>query len=78
MNSWTSAIPAAPSNSGTRSLTVGAYRSYTSTLTYTVPASAFQTDVSQWNILKLTLVSGSSGDGYLSPGVAFDCIDLLT
>jgi rhamnogalacturonan endolyase len=78
VNSWTSAIPAAPSNSGTRSLTVGAYRSYTSTLTYTVPASAFQTDVSQWNILKLTLVSGSSGDGYLSPGVAFDCIDLLT
>lgn len=78
VNSWTSAIPAAPSNSGTRSLTVGAYRSYTSTLTYAVPASAFQTDVSQWNILKLTLVSGSSGDGYLSPGVAFDCIDLLT
>jgi rhamnogalacturonan endolyase len=77
VNGWTSAIPAAPANSGTRSLTVGAYRSFTSTSTYAVPASAFQTDVSQWNILKLTLVSGSSGDGYLSPGVAFDCIDLL-
>ncbi|MBB4750610.1 rhamnogalacturonan lyase B N-terminal domain-containing protein [Actinoplanes lobatus] len=77
VNGWTSAIPAAPGNSGTRSLTVGAYRSYTSTLTYAVPASAFQTDTAQWNVLKLSVVSGSSGDGYLSPGLAFDCIDLL-
>ncbi|GLY04535.1 hypothetical protein Acsp01_49140 [Actinoplanes sp. NBRC 101535] len=77
VNSWTSSIPAAPSSSGTRSLTVGAYRSYTAFLTYTVPASAFLTDTSQWNILKLNVVSGSSGDGYLSPGLAFDCIDLI-
>lgn len=77
VNNWTSAIPAAPGNSGTRSLTVGAYRSFTSTVTYSIPASAFQTDTSQWNILKLTLVSGSTGDVYLSPGVAFDCLDLL-
>ncbi|MEV6343143.1 rhamnogalacturonan lyase B N-terminal domain-containing protein [Actinoplanes sp. NPDC051851] len=78
VNSWTSSIPTAPSNSGTRSLTVGAYHSYLTTLSYTVPASAFQTDTSQWNILKLTVVSGSSGDTYLSPGVAIDCIDLLS
>ena len=78
VNSWTSAIPAAPSNAGTRSLTVGAYRSFTSTLTYPIPASAFQTDTTQWNILKLSVVSGSTGDTYLSPGLAFDCLDLLT
>ncbi|GAA4945995.1 hypothetical protein [Actinoplanes utahensis] len=48
-----------------------------STLTYAILASAFQTDTSQWNILRLSVVSGSSGDTYLSPGVAFDCIDLL-
>ncbi|GLY21840.1 hypothetical protein [Micromonospora sp. NBRC 101691] len=47
-------------------------------LTCTAPASACQTDVSQWNVLKLALVSGSTGDTYPSPGVAFDCIDLLT
>jgi len=49
----------------------------TSMLTYAVPASAFPTDPSRWNVLKLSVASGSTGDTYLSPGVAFDCIDLL-
>jgi rhamnogalacturonan endolyase len=78
VNNWTSAAPAAPSSAKTRSLTVGTYREFNTLLTYTVPASAWQSDVSQWNILKLNIVSGSSGTGFLSPGSAFDCLDLLT
>lgn len=77
VNSWTSSIPSAPSFTSTRCLTVGTYREWNTTLTYTVPATAWQTDTTQWNVLKLNIVSGSSGTGYLSPGVAFDCLDLL-
>jgi rhamnogalacturonan endolyase len=77
INAWTSAIPAAPSSAKTRNLTVGTYREINTMLSYAVPASAFQTDVTQWNVLTLTIVSGSTGSGFLSPGAAFDCLDLL-
>jgi rhamnogalacturonan endolyase len=77
VNGWTSAAPAAPTSAKTRNLTVGTYRETNTTFTYTIPASAFQTDVTQWNQLKLNIISGSAGAGYLSPGVAYDCLDLL-
>ncbi|HEU6447070.1 MAG TPA: rhamnogalacturonan lyase B N-terminal domain-containing protein [Verrucomicrobiae bacterium] len=76
VNSWTASIPSAPSEPGTRSLTVGTYRENNVTYTFTVPSSAFQTDPNQWNILKLNVISGSSGSGYLSPGVSYDCVEL--
>lgn len=41
-----------------------------------MPASAFLT-AGQYNILKINIVSGSSGTSYLSPGVSLDCIDFL-
>ncbi|MEU4244834.1 rhamnogalacturonan lyase B N-terminal domain-containing protein [Actinoplanes sp. NPDC026619] len=78
VNSWTSAAPAAPASAKTRNLTVGTYREWNTTFTYSIPASAFQTDVTQWNQLKLNIISGSAGDGYLSPGVSYDCLDLLS
>jgi rhamnogalacturonan endolyase len=78
VNDWTSATPPAPSSAKTRSLTVGTYRGFNTLLTYTVPARAWQSDVSQWNVLRLNVISGSKGSGFLSPGVAFDCLDLLT
>ncbi len=77
VNDWTSAAPPAPSSAKTRSLTVGTYREVNTLLTYTVPARAWQSDVSQWNTLTLNVISGSAGPGFLSPGVAFDCLDLL-
>lgn len=43
---------------------------------YTVPASAFLATGS-WNILKITVISGSSGTTYLSPGMSLDCIELV-
>jgi rhamnogalacturonan endolyase len=77
VNDWTSRIPAAPTEPNTRTLTVGSYRGNNVTLTYSVPASAWQSDPGQYNVLKLTVVSGTSGSAYLSPGVSFDAIDLL-
>ncbi|MCT9081590.1 rhamnogalacturonan lyase B N-terminal domain-containing protein [Streptomyces fulvoviolaceus] len=77
INDWVSAIPSAPTQPNTRSLTTGSYRGNNHTFTFNVPSSAWKTDTSQYNILKLNIVSGSTGSAYLSPGTSFDCIDLL-
>ncbi|WP_137991521.1 rhamnogalacturonan lyase B N-terminal domain-containing protein [Streptomyces vilmorinianum] len=77
VNDWVSAIPSPPTQPSTRSLTTGSYRGNNHTFTFSVPASAWQTDPGQYNVLKLNIVSGSTGTGFLSPGTAIDCIDLL-
>ncbi|KUO07074.1 rhamnogalacturonan lyase B N-terminal domain-containing protein [Streptomyces sp. DSM 15324] len=77
VNDWVSAVPAAVAQPSTRSLTTGSYRGNNHTFTYQVPATAWKTDVSQENVLRISIVSGSSGTAYLSPGTSFDCIDLL-
>ncbi|MFC4467916.1 rhamnogalacturonan lyase B N-terminal domain-containing protein [Streptomyces xiangluensis] len=77
VNDWVSALPSAPSQPSTRSLTTGSYRGNNHTFTYNVPASAWKSDTGQYNVLKLNIVSGSSGSAFLSPGTSFDCMDLL-
>ncbi|MET9385154.1 rhamnogalacturonan lyase B N-terminal domain-containing protein [Streptomyces sp. NPDC002928] len=77
VNSWTSAIPSPPTQPSTRSLTVGSYRGNNVTFTYSVPASAWLTDTSQYNVLKIDVVSGSGTTSYLSAGTSIDAIDLL-
>ncbi len=77
VNDWVSSIPAAPSQPSTRSLTTGSYRGNNRTFTYSVPASAWKTDAGQYNVLKISIVSGSTGTAFLSPGTSFDCLDLL-
>ncbi|MFD5792591.1 rhamnogalacturonan lyase B N-terminal domain-containing protein [Streptomyces diastatochromogenes] len=76
-DTWTSAIPSPPTQPSTRSLTVGSYRGNNYTFTYSIPASAWLTDTSQYNVLKINVVSGSGTTGYLSAGTAIDAIDLL-
>ncbi|MFF6784618.1 rhamnogalacturonan lyase B N-terminal domain-containing protein [Streptomyces sp. NPDC012510] len=78
VNNWTSAIPSPPTQPNTRSLTNGSYRGNNHTFTYNVPASAWLTDTSQYNILKINVVSGSGSTSYLSAGTAIDAIDLLS
>jgi len=77
VNDWVSAVPTAPTQPNTRSLTTGSYRGNNHTFVFNVPSSAWRTDTSQYNVLKLNIVSGSSGTAYLSPGTSFDSIDLL-
>ncbi|MES5818717.1 rhamnogalacturonan lyase B N-terminal domain-containing protein [Streptomyces sp. RG80] len=76
-DTWTSAIPSPPTQPNTRSLTNGSYRGNNYTFTYSVPASAWLTDTSQYNILKINVVSGSGTTSYLSAGTSIDAIDLL-
>ncbi|MBT2424060.1 rhamnogalacturonase B precursor [Streptomyces sp. ISL-22] len=76
-DAWTSAIPSPPAQPNTRSLTNGSYRGNNHTFTYSVPASAWRTDTSQYNVLRIDVVSGSGATGYLSAGTAIDAIDLL-
>ena len=78
VNDWVSAIPTAPAQPSTRSLTTGSYRGNNHSFAYNVPSSAWKTDPHQYNVLKLTIVSGSGGTAFLSAGTSFDCIDLLT
>ncbi len=74
VNSWTSSIPTAAGEPGTRSLTVGSYRGNNHSYSWTVPASALKAGA---NTLVVHVVSGSTGTGYLSPGFAYDCVELL-
>ncbi|GHF76509.1 hypothetical protein GCM10018790_63160 [Kitasatospora xanthocidica] len=75
LNDWTSPVlPPSPEPS-TRSLTVGSYRGNNHTYAFTVPASALRPGT---NTLTVTVVSGSSGSRFLSPGFAYDCVELLT
>jgi len=78
VNDWVSAIPSPPTQPDTRSLTVGSYRGNNHTFTYSVPASAWLTDTSQYNVLKIDVVSGSGTTAYLSAGTSIDALDLLT
>jgi rhamnogalacturonan endolyase len=78
VNDWTSSIPSPPDQPGTRSLTVGSYRGNNHTFTYSVPASAWLTDTSRYNVLKINVVSGSGTTSFLSAGTSIDAIDLLT
>ncbi|MFJ9902242.1 rhamnogalacturonan lyase B N-terminal domain-containing protein [Streptomyces sp. NPDC101152] len=78
VNDWTSSVPSSPGQPSTRSLTVGSYRGNNHTFTYSVPASAWLTDTSQYNVLKINVVSGSGTTSFLSAGTSIDAIDLLT
>ncbi|MEU6143992.1 rhamnogalacturonan lyase B N-terminal domain-containing protein [Streptomyces sp. NPDC047081] len=76
-DTWTSAVPSPPTQPSTRSLTVGSYRGNNYTFSYSVPASAWLTDTSAYNTLKIYVASGSGTTSFLSAGTAIDAIDLL-
>ncbi|MFJ9964625.1 rhamnogalacturonan lyase B N-terminal domain-containing protein [Streptomyces avermitilis] len=77
-DTWTSAVPSPPTQPSTRSLTVGSYRGNNHTFTYSVPASAWLTDTSAYNTLKIYVASGSGATSFLSAGTSVDAVDLLT
>lgn len=77
VNSWASPLPAATTQASTRSLTVGTYRGNNVKLTYAVPQSAWVQSTSEWQVLTINIISGSSGTKFLSPGVSFDALELL-
>ncbi|ORY55495.1 rhamnogalacturonan lyase [Pseudomassariella vexata] len=77
VNDWASALPAATTQASTRSLTVGTYRGNNAMLTFTVPASAWVQSTSSWQVLTITVITGSTGSGYLSGGISVDAVDMI-
>jgi rhamnogalacturonan endolyase len=75
INSWTAPIPSASTQPTTRTLTIGSYRGNNTTFNYAIPASSL---VVGENVLSLGVASGSGSTAYLSAGIAYDAIDLVT
>lgn len=74
VNGWSSAVPASSTQPDSRSLTTGSYRGNNAMFSYTIPVE--QLLVGQ-NILTLAPASGKAGTTYLSPGYAYDALDLI-
>jgi rhamnogalacturonan endolyase len=74
VNGWVSANPSPSTQPSSRTLTVGTYRGNNTTYTFNIPASEL---VVGQNVLTLTAISGTAGTKYLSPGYAYDAIDLI-
>ncbi|KAJ5118412.1 epoxide hydrolase [Penicillium atrosanguineum] len=64
VNSYTGSIPSAPTNLNSRGVTRGAYRGLGEVYDVSIPAG---TIVAGTNTITISVVSGSSGDTYLSP-----------
>jgi rhamnogalacturonan endolyase len=73
VNGWTSPAPAASTQPSSRSLTIGTYRGNEALFTFNPPASAF---VAGTNTMTITVISGSGGTGFLSPGIAYDAVEM--
>ncbi|KAI0474734.1 polysaccharide lyase family 4 protein [Xylaria cf. heliscus] len=74
VNSYACSAPAAPTKIDSRGVTRGAYRGYGEIYECSVPAGTL---VSGTNTITINVISGSSGDTYLSPNVIFDAIELF-
>jgi rhamnogalacturonan endolyase len=73
VNGTALAGPAASAQPSSRSLTIGTYRGNNALYTYSVPASAF---VAGTNTMTITVISGSGGSGFLSPGISYDAVEM--
>ncbi|RAL13711.1 putative rhamnogalacturonase B [Aspergillus homomorphus CBS 101889] len=74
INSYTGTAPSAPTNLNSRGVTRGAYRGYGEVYDVSIPAG---TIVAGTNTITINVISGSSGDKYLSPNFIFDCVELF-
>ncbi|KAK5631592.1 hypothetical protein RRF57_007306 [Xylaria bambusicola] len=74
VNSFTCPAPVAPAKIDSRGVTRGAYRGYGEIYECSIPSGNLK---SGSNTITINVVSGSSGDAYLSPNVVFDAIELF-
>ncbi|KAL6705105.1 hypothetical protein ACN47E_007364 [Coniothyrium glycines] len=77
VNSWTAGLQADKGQGDTRSLTVGTYRGNNWIYEFNVPASAWTQSTREYQILKVSVISGKTSTGYLSPGYSVDAIDMI-
>ncbi|KAF2635580.1 rhamnogalacturonan lyase [Massarina eburnea CBS 473.64] len=77
VNSWAATLQSDKGQSDTRSLTVGTYRGNNYVYEFTVPQTAWTQSTSEYQTLKLSVISGKTSTGYLSPGISIDAIDMI-
>ncbi|KAH9897098.1 Rhamnogalacturonase B, N-terminal-domain-containing protein [Xylariomycetidae sp. FL2044] len=77
VNAWAATLQSDKGQGDTRSLTVGTYRGNNYIYEFTVPQSAWVQSTSEWQTLKLSVISGKTSTGWLSPGISVDCIDMV-
>ncbi|KAJ3042524.1 hypothetical protein HDV00_007058 [Rhizophlyctis rosea] len=73
VNSWSAANPAAPTNLDSRGVTRGGYRGLGEEYTFSIPSGTLKVGS---NTITIGVVSGSSGDTFLSPNFVVDAIQL--
>ncbi|KAG8744080.1 hypothetical protein FRC10_010867 [Ceratobasidium sp. 414] len=73
VNSWSSANPAAPTKIDSRGVTRGTWRGYNIMYEYAIPSGTL---IAGSNTITISIISGSSGDVFLSPNVVYDSVEL--
>ncbi|KAK4612291.1 Putative rhamnogalacturonase [Fulvia fulva] len=73
VNDWTSEGPAAPVKIDSRGVTRGAYRGCGESYEFEVPEGEL---VEGANTVAIRVISGSSGEAFLSPNFIVDCIEM--
>ncbi|KAF8073867.1 Rhamnogalacturonase B, N-terminal-domain-containing protein [Lyophyllum atratum] len=74
VNSWTSSAPAAPPSVDSRGVTRGTWRGINQVYDFAIPSGTL---IAGSNTIKINVISGSSGDVFLSPNVVFDSVELF-
>ncbi|TFK40637.1 Rhamnogalacturonase B, N-terminal-domain-containing protein [Crucibulum laeve] len=74
VNSWTSSAPAAPTAVDSRGVTRGTWRGINQVYDFAIPSGTL---VSGSNTITINIISGSSGDTFLSPNIVYDSVELF-
>ncbi|KJA24032.1 polysaccharide lyase family 4 protein [Hypholoma sublateritium FD-334 SS-4] len=74
VNSWTSSAPPAPPSIDSRGVTRGTYRGINQVYDFTIPSGTL---IAGSNNIAINVISGSSGDVFLSPNFVYDSIELF-
>ncbi|KAJ7288462.1 Rhamnogalacturonase B, N-terminal-domain-containing protein [Mycena rebaudengoi] len=74
VNSFTSAAPAAPPAIDSRGVTRGTWRGLNQVYDFAIPAGTLTAST---NTITINVISGSSGDVFLSPNFVYDSVELF-
>ncbi|KAG8715200.1 hypothetical protein FRC08_010863 [Ceratobasidium sp. 394] len=74
INGWTGPAPPAPNQPDSRGVTRGTWRGNNTLYTVSIPSGVLISTAV--NVMTITVISGSSGDVYLSPNVVVDAVRL--
>lgn len=77
VNSWSAALQSDKGQGDTRSLTVGTYRGNNYIYEFSVPQTAWVQATGEYQTLKISVISGKTATGYLSPGFSVDAVDMV-